>query len=40
MDEWDLRRDHKRQTADSFGNFEDIFLQLLAPATGEADWAI
>ena len=40
MDERDLGRDPKRQTTDSFGNFEDIFSEPVAPATGEADWLI
>ena len=30
----------ERQTTDSFGNFEDIFSEPVAPATGEADWLI
>ena len=30
----------KRQTTDSFGNFEDMFSEPVALATGEADWLI
>ena len=30
----------KRQTTDPFGNFEDIFSEPVAPATGEADWLL
>ena len=47
MDERDLGRDEKRQTADSFGNFEDIFSEpvvaswiLLAYVNALAYWFV
>ena len=35
---WGETRD--RQATDSFGNFEDVFSEPVAPATGEADWLL